>query len=100
MLDPFAYIGCFLWILISILWMLMGTPLDVYVAGGYKRDDGAEAVRSGHADLVCYGRIYLANPDLPKRFILNAPLNKYDRDTFYSQGMEGYLDYPFLEDEE
>jgi len=69
-------------------------------AGGYKRDDGAEAVRSGHADMVCYGRIYLANPDLPKRFILNAPLNMYDRNTFYSQGIEGYLDYPFLEDEE
>lgn len=44
---------------------------------------------AGAADLVCYGRNFLANPDLPKRFMLGAPLNKYDRATFYSQGEEG-----------
>ncbi|KXZ53522.1 hypothetical protein GPECTOR_7g972 [Gonium pectorale] len=66
-------------------------------AGGYKADSGAAAVASGHADLVAYGRWYLANPDFHKRALLHAPLNKYDRDTFYSSGMEGYLDYPTLE---
>lgn len=69
-------------------------------AGGHTRQTGIECVRDGEADLVCYGRHFLANPDLPKRFALNAPLNKYDRNTFYTQGEEGYADYPFLEEVE
>ncbi|KAK4848951.1 hypothetical protein QYF36_019125 [Acer negundo] len=60
-------------------------------AGGYNREEGNKAVidDEGRADLVVYGRLFLANPDLPKRFELDAPLNKYNRATFY--------DYPFLE---
>ncbi|CAD5312201.1 unnamed protein product [Arabidopsis thaliana] len=46
------------------------------VAGGYTREDGNKAVAEGRTDLVAYGRLFLANPDLPKRFELNAPLNK------------------------
>lgn len=72
-------------------------PGTLIVAGGYNRDDGAAAIESGRADLICYGRHFLSNPDLPLRFKLGAPLNKYDRATFYTQGEEGYLDYPFLE---
>jgi len=69
------------------------------VAGGFSRESGEEAVKSGRADVVVYGRLFLANPDLPKRFELNAPLNKYNRDTFYGQDpVVGYTDYPFLED--
>lgn len=68
-------------------------------AGGYDREDGDKAVMKGHADLVAFGRLFLANPDLPKRFELNAPLNKYHRDTFYiSDPVVGYTDYPFLEE--
>ncbi|TXG65618.1 hypothetical protein EZV62_006893 [Acer yangbiense] len=68
------------------------------VAGGYGREDGNKAVAEGGADLVAYGRIFLANPDLPKRFELDAPLNKYNRDTFYTPDpVVGYTDYPFLE---
>ncbi|XP_062097670.1 putative 12-oxophytodienoate reductase 11 [Humulus lupulus] len=68
------------------------------VAGGYNRDDGNRAVVENHADLIAYGRLFLANPDLPKRFELNAPLNKYDRNTFYtSDPVNGYTDYPFLD---
>lgn len=68
------------------------------VAGGYDRDDGNEAIASGKADLVVYGRFFISNPDLPKRFKLNAPLNKYDRNTFYiPDPVVGYTDYPFLE---
>ncbi|KAL6297297.1 hypothetical protein ACE6H2_005439 [Prunus campanulata] len=67
-------------------------------AGGFDREDGNNAVAEGHADIIVYGRWFLANPDLPKRFELNAPLNKYDRDTFYiSDPVVGYTDYPFLE---
>ncbi|CAK9168676.1 unnamed protein product [Ilex paraguariensis] len=67
------------------------------VAGGYNREDGIEVVVQNHADLVVYGRLFLANPDLPKRFELNAPLNKYHRETFYtSDPVIGYTDYTFL----
>ncbi|KAG5542751.1 hypothetical protein RHGRI_015760 [Rhododendron griersonianum] len=68
------------------------------VAGGYNRDDGNEVIGNGGADLVAFGRWFLANPDLPKRFELNAPLNKYNRSTFYTPDpVIGYTDYPFLE---
>ncbi|GMN32063.1 hypothetical protein TIFTF001_049745 [Ficus carica] len=68
------------------------------VAGGYDREDGNKALAENRADLVAYGRHFLANPDLPKRFELNAPLNKYNRQTFYiSDPVIGYTDYPFLE---
>uniref|UniRef100_A0A1D1ZSV2 NADH:flavin oxidoreductase/NADH oxidase N-terminal domain-containing protein n=2 Tax=Auxenochlorella protothecoides TaxID=3075 RepID=A0A1D1ZSV2_AUXPR len=70
------------------------------VAGGFKRDSAVAAVREHHADLVTVGRHFLANPDLPRRWALDAPLNKYDRSTFYTPGVKGYLDYPFLEDTE
>ncbi|PSS31182.1 12-oxophytodienoate reductase 2, N-terminally processed like [Actinidia chinensis var. chinensis] len=68
------------------------------VAGGYGRDDGNEVISNGGADLVAFGRWFLANPDLPRRFELDAPLNKYDRSTFYTDDpVIGYTDYPFLE---
>ncbi|KAK2974090.1 hypothetical protein RJ640_020446 [Escallonia rubra] len=67
-------------------------------AGGYDREDGNKAVAENRTDLVAYGRWFLANPDLPKRFKLDAPLNKYNRDTFYTlDPVVGYTDYPFLE---
>lgn len=68
------------------------------VAGGYGRDDGNEVVDRDEADLVAFGRLFLANPDLPRRFELNSSINKYDRSTFYTSDPEvGYTDYPFLE---
>ncbi|XP_044511412.1 putative 12-oxophytodienoate reductase 11 [Mangifera indica] len=68
------------------------------VAGGYEREDGIKAIAEGRADLVVYGRWFLSNPDLPKRFELNTPLNPYNRDTFYIDNpVIGYTDYPFLE---
>ncbi|KAK9823295.1 hypothetical protein WJX72_001698 [[Myrmecia] bisecta] len=53
--------------------------------GSHNRETGIQAVDSGYADLVGYGRLFLANPDLPKRFKLNARLNPYNRKTFYIQ---------------
>ncbi|KAL5708657.1 12-oxophytodienoate reductase [Ranunculus cassubicifolius] len=68
------------------------------VVGGYEREDGNKAIAEEYVDLVAYGRHFLANPDLPKRFELDAPLNKYDRNTFYiPDPVVGYVDYPFLE---
>ncbi|XP_027908907.1 putative 12-oxophytodienoate reductase 11 [Vigna unguiculata] len=68
------------------------------VAGGYDREEGNKAVAENYTDLVAYGRLFLANPDLPKRFEVDAPLNKYNRDTFYTHDpIVGYTDYPYLE---
>lgn len=67
-------------------------------AGGYTRETGNAAIARGDTDLVAYGRLFIANPDLPKRFQLNAPLNTPDRSTFYGGTEQGYLDYPTLED--
>ena len=57
-------------------------------AGGHTRQSGIESLESNHADLIVYGRHFLANPDLPRRFELDAPLNEYDRDSFYSADLK------------
>jgi N-ethylmaleimide reductase len=68
----------------------------VIAAGGFDRD-GAEAIlRKGDADLVAFGRHFIANPDLPQRLRLGLPLNPYDRTTFYGGDAHGYTDYPFF----
>ncbi|KAJ0635480.1 putative 12-oxophytodienoate reductase [Helianthus annuus] len=70
-------------------------------AGGYVRENGNHAIAEERADLICYGRLFLANPDLPKRFELDAPVNKYRRETFYiGDPVVGYTDYPFLNDDQ
>jgi N-ethylmaleimide reductase len=46
--------------------------------------------------MISYGTLFLANPDLPKRFELNAELNQADRATMYGGKDQGYIDYPFL----
>ncbi|CAO2035184.1 unnamed protein product [Urochloa humidicola] len=67
------------------------------VAGSYNREDGNNAISSGHADLIAYGRLFLSNPDLPRRFEVDASLNKYNCETFYiPDPVIGYTDYPFL----
>ena len=65
--------------------------------GGYDKETGNSILASGDADLVSFGKLFLANPDLPKRFELNAPLNTPDPKTFYAPDEKGYTDYPFLE---
>ncbi|BDA42130.1 probable 12-oxophytodienoate reductase 1 [Coccomyxa sp. Obi] len=54
-------------------------------AGGHSRASGIAAIMANHCDAIAYSRPYLANPDFVKRFELDAPLNKYDRNTFYTQ---------------
>ena len=69
----------------------------VYIANnGYTRDLAIEAIRSGHADMVAFGRPFIANPDLVERLRRNASLNEGDRATYYGGGEKGYIDYPFL----
>jgi N-ethylmaleimide reductase len=65
-------------------------------AGGFTPETAEAAVREDKADAVSFGRWFIANPDLPARIARDAPLNKYDRNTFYSGGAKGYTDYPAL----
>ncbi|OPY26093.1 MAG: N-ethylmaleimide reductase [Methanocella sp. PtaU1.Bin125] len=64
--------------------------------GGYDLHSGNAAIARGDADLIAYGVPFLANPDLPERYRLNAPLNEPDVSTFYAGGAKGYTDYPGL----
>ena len=68
------------------------------LAGGFDAASGAAALSAGGAEAICFGRHFLANPDMPKRFLLGAALNAYDRDTFYApqHPIKGYTDYTFL----
>ncbi len=72
-------------------------PGTIIGAGGYDREIGEATLNAGDADLIAYGRLFISNPDLPERFALNAPLNPYNRSTFYGGDGTGYTDYPFLE---
>ena len=62
----------------------------------YTRATAAEVVQSGEADAVAFGKLFIANPDLPTRFAEKTELNAPVPETFYSHGTEGYIDYPSL----
>ena len=64
--------------------------------GGYNAEKGNDAIRKDEADLISYGSLFLANPDLPERFKKNTPLNTPDIETFYVGEERGYIDYPAL----
>lgn len=68
----------------------------VMANGGYTRETGEQELEKGIATMISYGALFLANPDLPKRFELNAELNQPDRATMYGGGEKGYTDYPDL----
>ncbi|MXP11141.1 alkene reductase [Pseudoblastomonas halimionae] len=65
--------------------------------GNFEPDEAAQWIDAGHADAVAFGRLFLANPDLPARIAQGGPYNEPDESTFYGGGAEGYTDYPTLE---
>jgi N-ethylmaleimide reductase len=67
-------------------------------AGGFNYESASQAIAKGTVDAVAFGRHFIANPDLPRRLEIGAPLNRYDRSTFYGGGPKGYVDYPALEE--
>lgn len=69
----------------------------VITAQGYDYETGNAVIARGDADLVAFGKLFIANPDLPLRFRLQAPLNEPDPPTFYGGDARGYTDYPALE---
>jgi 2,4-dienoyl-CoA reductase-like NADH-dependent reductase (Old Yellow Enzyme family) len=63
----------------------------------FTKETGEQVLAKGEAEAVAYGKLFIANPDLPRRFALNAPLNEPVADTFYGSGPQGYTDYPSLD---
>lgn len=57
---------------------------------------GNEVLAAGEADAIAFGKLFIANPDLPARFARSAPLNEPQPATFYGHGPEGYIDQPSL----
>ena len=69
----------------------------VYISNEkFTQESAAELLAKGEADAVAFGTLFIANPDLPVRFALNASLNEPDFSTFFSSGAKGYTDYPSL----
>jgi N-ethylmaleimide reductase len=87
---------------------LFGTSVDYHamlrphfngaylVGGGLDQAAAENLLAEGRADAAVFGGAFLANPDLPERFRVGAPLNAPDRNTFYTPGAQGYIDYPAL----
>ncbi len=69
---------------------------SIIANGGYTRQSAENEIGKGIVDLVSFGSLFIANPDLPKRFKLNAELNEVDQMTAYGGGDKGYMDYPIL----
>ncbi len=73
----------------------------MYIANeGFTQETGEQVVKAGEADAVAFGKLFIANPDLPRRFAEKAKLNEWDAATFYQGGAKGYTDYLFLADAE
>ncbi|MBR0752175.1 alkene reductase [Bradyrhizobium jicamae] len=70
----------------------------LYIANnGFTTRAQAERALAIHADLISFGRLFIANPDLPRRLKIGARMNPLNRDELYSPDHRGYTDYPFLE---
>lgn len=67
------------------------------VNNAYDRALALDAVASGRADIVAFGKAFISNPDLVERLRQDAPLNAWDQSTFYGGGEKGYTDYPTLQ---
>ncbi len=80
----------------------LGPKLKTAFGGRYIANEkftqatASEVLAKGEADAVAFGVLFLANPDLPRRFRQGTPLNSPDPATFYASGAKGYTDYPAL----
>ena len=68
---------------------------SIVAAGGFTPETAEAILAAGDADVVAFGRDFIANPDLPERIRAKLPFNAYDRASFYGGDTRGYLDYPF-----
>ena len=78
--------------------IFQGAGGGAYIANeGFTRESALRVLAAGEADAVAFGREFIANPDLPHRLEIDAPLNEPDSSTFYAPGAHGYTDYPTLQ---
>ncbi|PRH87859.1 alkene reductase [Labrys okinawensis] len=83
----------------SVAPVIRGNFKGVFIANEKLTAESAEAlVESGAADAAAFGKLFISNPDLPRRLSLGAPLAPWNAATFYAKGAEGYTDYPALEE--
>ena len=68
----------------------------VIANNGFDKERANEALAEGRADLIAFGKPFIANPDLVIRLFLDAPLLQPNRETLYGGGEQGYTDYPIL----
>ena len=69
----------------------------VYIANEkFTKETAEQVIATGEADAVAFGQLFIANPDLPRRFATSAPVNTPDSSSFYAPGAKGYTDYPLL----
>ena len=68
------------------------------INAGFDQEKGNKFILEGLADAVAFGKPFISNPDLPKRFELGAELAPWDQDTFYTSGEKGYTDYPSMKE--
>ncbi|MET3712285.1 N-ethylmaleimide reductase [Sphingomonas trueperi] len=71
-------------------------PGKLLLAGGYDKASAIRALAEGRGDAIAFGKLFIANPDLPRRFALGAPLNAPDPASFFGGDAHGYVDYPAL----
>jgi len=72
----------------------------IFLNGGFEPDSARAFMAEGVADGISFGRPFISNPDLVRRFAEGRPLNPGDVGTFYAGGANGYVDYPTLEESE
>lgn len=71
-------------------------PGRLLLAGGYDQASATRALAEARGDAIAFGKLFIANPDLPRRFALGAPLNAPDPASFFGGDARGYVDYPPL----
>ena len=84
------------WDVYATLRPLFGGPA-MFVAG-YTRQSAAAAINGGQADMIGFGQAFISNPDLAARYRCGQDLTRPDISTYYTQGQEGYTDYPVFAD--
>jgi N-ethylmaleimide reductase len=82
---------------LSVRYFRQFFPRPIIAAAGYTFERANAVLKEETADLVAFGQLFIANPDLVERFRKGAPFNEPDRSTFYGGGTKGYIDYPTLD---
>lgn len=71
---------------------------NLIINAGFDQEKGNKAIEDGDADMVAFGTLFIANPDLVERFEAGAELHEADKSTYYTPGEKGYIDYPSLKE--